>query len=827
MFLQSSKIEIDFLERKLNELGIFGINNLKDLDSEGWKILKSKFPSHTEKLKDGVERINQSVIQQKNKSESKTRNQQLNDWHKVKRFLFYKSDMNDQLNKTAFLDGNSLKGCFDDQKNGLINELKFGNKLDELYDALKPFTLEDYKNTNEHTGLLLHGPPGSGKTKIMEMILNISGLTPLVKPISSSEINKSLVGESENILRDIFNRALEFPYLLCVILVDEIDTFAPDRKKDNQQAGKSENVNQLLALMDGVTPVPNNYVIGATNFYNKIDEAFLRRLKKKIFVPNLDAKQRLEIFQSLATDEKILDAFLHFLEFENNWKINYELQNLLKTLTINFSAAATGELKEKIRSEILFGIRENPDFRITTENIIDYADSIANQQNIKISSFTIPSFVKNKNEYPSVKKFININFTGRVLIDLTPKVRNVQFELKNKELHILDLKKYSYVNVNQLIPMLLQFTIEQELNFIQLLDSTFSVKNNKATSESSAESILNFICYFEHYDQGVLLFDGDSLVGTSISGQTQIRFDLEKFSRSLTDSNTYQKGLLTIFNGNISNKSETPKKWYFFVTSSDFMVDRFKRDICFPLTTEETERENKENQNRLEEKKCLNCSKTYIEDDNNLDSCSFHTGQLICCTPGLKYGESVTKEELIAIARDRLTQDIFKEFKYHCCMKPYDSEGCEKGKHNNVISFVNQPNKKIEKLVTLRSKTNQKLVTINKYGELFAKKGKSGLRGYESFYLIYHNSSTVSIKSILSDSFICTTRGGVLNGNNNAESGQYGKFTIIQNNSDGTYSFKSCFNSHYISAHNEISPLTARTFSREYLSNYSFYLTDI
>ncbi len=134
-----------------------------------------------------------------------------------------------------------------------------------------------------------------------------------------------------------------------MIFVDEIDSFAPDRVNGNQAGGITANLNQLLALMDGVTCVPNNYLIGATNFYNKLDEAFLRRLRNKIFVPNLDAKQRLEMFQSLVRDEKILYAFREFLEHDVNWKINFELQNLLKKLTINFSAAATSELKEKIR----------------------------------------------------------------------------------------------------------------------------------------------------------------------------------------------------------------------------------------------------------------------------------------------------------------------------------------------------------------------------------------------------------------------------------------------------------------------------------------------
>jgi hypothetical protein len=69
-------------------------------------------------------------------------------------------------------------------------------------------------------------------------------------------------------------------------------------------------------------------------------------------VPNLDAQQRLEVFQSLVNDDKIIDAFLDFLEFENNWKMNSKLQDLLEILTINFSAAATSELKEKLRIEM-------------------------------------------------------------------------------------------------------------------------------------------------------------------------------------------------------------------------------------------------------------------------------------------------------------------------------------------------------------------------------------------------------------------------------------------------------------------------------------------
>ena len=151
-------------------------------------------------------------------------------------------------------------------------------------------------------------------------------------------------------------------------------------------------------------------------------------------------------------------------------------------------------------------------------------------------------------------------------------------------------------------------------------------------------------------------------------------------------------------------------------------------------------------------------------------------------------------------------------------MQQYGSEGCTSDKHVEKIE-------KIFKIISIRSKSNSKLVIINKNGQLFAKKDKIGNFGYESFYLVYQDSSNkiVSIKSISNDSYICTTKGGVLNGNNNQDPGEYGKFKLIQN-SDGTYSFISCFNSQYISAHNDIAPLKARPYSGQYIAN-SFDLT--
>jgi len=97
--------------------------------------------------------------------------------------------------------------------------------------------------------MLFYGPPGTGKTSIMKLVLKISGLTKIVEPFGSSDLNRGLVGETEALIRDIFKRAEYFPYLLCCIIIDEIDSLVPSRESKCLSSSNSSNVNQLLALV--------------------------------------------------------------------------------------------------------------------------------------------------------------------------------------------------------------------------------------------------------------------------------------------------------------------------------------------------------------------------------------------------------------------------------------------------------------------------------------------------------------------------------------------------------------------------------------------------
>ncbi|MEO7564342.1 MAG: CDC48 family AAA ATPase [Sphingomicrobium sp.] len=142
-------------------------------------------------------------------------------------------------------------------------------------------------------GVLLHGPPGTGKTILARAVANESAAKFF--SIAGPEIMGSAYGESERRLREVFEAASkEAP---SIIFIDEIDSIAPKR---GQVTGEAEKrlVAQLLTLMDGIEPRQNTVVIAATNRPEALDEALRRpgRFDREIVVGVPDQPGRREIF---------------------------------------------------------------------------------------------------------------------------------------------------------------------------------------------------------------------------------------------------------------------------------------------------------------------------------------------------------------------------------------------------------------------------------------------------------------------------------------------------------------------------------------------------
>ena len=173
---------------------------------------------------------------------------------------------------------------------GLRREVKAMREIVEL--PLKHPELFIRLGIEPHSGILLYGPPGCGKTLLAKVMASESEANMF--PINGPEIMNKYYGETEAKLRDIFKEAKDNSP--SIIFIDEIDAIAPKREEAYGDVEKRV-VAQLLALMDGLTDRGNVIVLGATNRPDSVDPALRRpgRFDREfeISVPNEDG--RLEI----------------------------------------------------------------------------------------------------------------------------------------------------------------------------------------------------------------------------------------------------------------------------------------------------------------------------------------------------------------------------------------------------------------------------------------------------------------------------------------------------------------------------------------------------
>ncbi|MXR51944.1 proteasome-activating nucleotidase [Halovenus sp. WSH3] len=145
------------------------------------------------------------------------------------------------------------------------------------------------------SGVLLHGPPGTGKTMLAKAVANETDAT-FIK-MAGSELVQKFIGEGARLVRDLFELASENEP--AVIFIDEIDAIASKRteSKTSGDAEVQRTMMQLLSEMDGFDDRGEIRIIAATNRFDMLDRAILRpgRFDRLIEVPkpNWDGRERI------------------------------------------------------------------------------------------------------------------------------------------------------------------------------------------------------------------------------------------------------------------------------------------------------------------------------------------------------------------------------------------------------------------------------------------------------------------------------------------------------------------------------------------------------
>lgn len=171
--------------------------------------------------------------------------------------------------------------------------------------------------TDPPRGVLLYGPPGCGKTFLVRALASSGQLS--VHSVKGAELMDKWVGSSEKAVRDLFRRARDSAPSL--VFLDEVDALAPRRGQSGDSGVGDRVVAALLTELDGVEPLRDVVVLGATNRPELIDPALLRpgRLERLVFVPPPDAEARAAVLRAAGgsvplADDVDLDALAESLE---------------------------------------------------------------------------------------------------------------------------------------------------------------------------------------------------------------------------------------------------------------------------------------------------------------------------------------------------------------------------------------------------------------------------------------------------------------------------------------------------------------------------------
>ncbi|XP_059669975.1 ATPase family AAA domain-containing protein FIGL1-like [Cornus florida] len=234
-----------------------------------------------------------------------------------------------------------------------------------IWPLLRPDIFEGCRSPGR--GLLLFGPPGTGKTMVGKAIAGEAKATFFY--ISASSLTSKWVGEGEKLVRALFGVAsCRQP---AVIFVDEIDSLLSQRKSEGEHEASRRLKTQFLIEMEGFDSGSEQILlIGATNRPQELDEAARRRLTKRLYIPLPSSDARAWIIRNLLSKDKLFKLSKEDCDTISKFTEGYsgsDMKNLVKD-------ASMGPLREALKQGIEIAMLKKEDMRPVT--LQDFEDAL-------------------------------------------------------------------------------------------------------------------------------------------------------------------------------------------------------------------------------------------------------------------------------------------------------------------------------------------------------------------------------------------------------------------------------------------------------------------